>query len=361
MSEGSPTRAGRAGTRRTGTDRAGTNQAGADHAGADHAEADHAEADGAAASADGERLGHGRSGRLTRRRVLGAGLGGLAAVTAAGAGVIELAAHGVLPGRQLVDRLDGACSVASPPLVFSASGHSAAGTFYSRARRREVGYVIAWPPGHRPGAPLPLIVVLHPFGADHLRALTGMSPPQALAIRVDGRPLPPMAMAAADGGPGYWNPHPGDDPMAMVTDELIPLCQRHGLGRRAIGTFGISMGGYGALLLAEKHPRLISAVAAIGPAIWTSYRQARAVNPGAYASAAAFADADAVTHARALNGVAVRVACGASDPFYPGVQALTRALPPGAVTDLSPGCHSYPFFIAQEPPSLAFLGRHLTG
>jgi hypothetical protein len=29
--------------------------------------------------------------------------------------------------------------------------------------------------------------------------------------------------------------------------------------------------------------------------------------------------------------------------------------------DLSQGCHSYPFFVAQELPSLAFLGRHLTG
>ena len=270
-------------------------------------------------------------------------------------------AHGVLPGRQLVDRLDGACSVASPPLVFSAPGPSVSGTFYSRARQREVGYVIAWPPGQRPGTPLPLIVVLHPFGADHLSPLTGMSPPQALALGVDGRALPPMAMAAADGGPGYWNPHPGDNPMAMVIDELIPLCRRHGLGRRAIGTFGISMGGYGALLLAEKYPGLISAVAAIGPAIWTSYGQARGVNAGAYASADAFAAADAVAHAHALAGVAVRVACGLSDPFYPGVRALTRVLPPGAVTDLSRGCHSYPFFVAQEPPSLAFLGRHRTG
>lgn len=298
----------------------------------------------------------------TRRRVLGAGLGGLVAV-AASAGTLELAARGVLPGRQVLDRLDGACSVASPPLVFSAPGPSVSGAFYSRARQREVGYMIAWPPGHRPGAPLPLIVVLHPFGADHLSALTGMSPPQALALQVDGRPLPQVAMAAADGGPGYWNPHPGDNPMAMVIDELIPLCQRHGLGRgrRAIGTFGISMGGYGALLLAEKYPGLISAVAAIGPAIWTSYAQARTVNPGAYASAAAFADADVVTHAHALDGAAIRVACGRSDPFYPGVQALTRVLPRQAVTHLSQGCHSYPFFLSQEPPSLAFLGRHLTG
>jgi pimeloyl-ACP methyl ester carboxylesterase len=305
----------------------------------------------------------GRAGRWTRRRVLGAGVGGLAAVAAAGGGGLELAARGVLPGRQLVDRLDGACLVADPPLVFSAPGPSASGSFYSPARRCQVGYTIAWPPGRRPGTPLPLILALHPFGGDHRRVLTGMSLPQALALRVDGRPLPPMAIAAADGGPGYWNPHPGDDPMAMVIDELVPLCRRHGLGqgRRAIGTLGISMGGYGALLLAEKYPGLISAVAAVGPAVWTSYGQARVVNPGAYASAAAFAGADAVTHARALATVAVRVACGVSDPFYPGVQALARELPPGAVTVLAKGCHSYPFFTAQEPPSLAFLGRDLTG
>lgn len=192
--------------------------------------------------------------------------------------------------------------------------------------------------------------------------LVGLSQAQALALRVNGRPLPPVAMAAADGGRGYWNPHPGDDPMAMVIDEFIPLCQRAGLGRgqRKIATFGISMGGYGAILLAEKFPALIGAVAAIGPAVWTSYQQARAVNPGAYASAQAFAAADAVTHAPALAAVAVRVACGLSDPFCPGVRALASALPRGAVVDISRGCHSYPFFSSQEPASLEFLARHLT-
>ncbi len=71
----------------------------------------------------------------------------------------------------------------------------------------------------------------------------------------------------------------------MLTDELIPLCQRKklGTGKRRIGLLGISMGGYGALLVAEKHPQLIGAAAAISPAIWTSYAQAKAANPGAYA------------------------------------------------------------------------------
>ena len=175
-----------------------------------------------------------------------------------------------------------------------------------------------------------------------------------------------MALVTVDGGTGYWNPHPGDNPQAMLTDEVIPLCLRRGLGAvHRIGVMGISMGGYGALLLAEKRPDLISAAAAISPAIWTSYAQARAANAGAYASAADFAADDAVTHAGALSRVPVRIAAGFGDPFYPGVQALARALPkrtggqPPVVT-FANGCHDSEFFTAQEPASLAFLARHLT-
>jgi pimeloyl-ACP methyl ester carboxylesterase len=168
---------------------------------------------------------------------------------------------------------------------------------------------------------LPLIVMLHAFGADHTSALANMTPAQAVALRIDGEPLAPMAIVTVDGGGGYWNPHPGDDPMAMVINELIPRCQRLGLGRPPyrIGTMGISMGGYGAILFAEKYPRLIAAVAAISPAIWTRYSQANRANSGAYASAADFADDDVVTHADALAGIPVRVASGYSDPFRPGV------------------------------------------
>jgi S-formylglutathione hydrolase FrmB len=122
---------------------------------------------------------------------------------------------------------------------------------------------------------------------------------------------------------------------------------------------GISMGGYGALILAEKYPDTFAAVAAIAPAVWTSYRQARAANPGAYTSAADFAAYDTVTHTSALDGTPVRVASATDDPFHPGVVALAAALPRTATVDFSGGCHTGPFFTAQEPPSLEFLGAHL--
>jgi S-formylglutathione hydrolase FrmB len=278
----------------------------------------------------------------------------------AGATGIELVSHGILPGQQRLDQFDGACSVRSPALVFSPLGDSVTGSFHSPARNRTVGYTIGYPPGHGRGSVLPLVVMLHGFGGNHTNALAGMSPAQAVAVQVDGHGLAPMAMVTVDGGGGYWNPHPGDNPMGMVINELLPLCQKLGLGRppHKVGTMGISMGGYGAIILAEKYPDLFSGVAAISPAIWTSYNEAHSANAGAYASPRTFRSYDAVTHANALAGKPVRVASGDQDPLHPGIEALIQALP-GAVVVVSHGCHTAPFFLSQEPPSLAFLARHL--
>ncbi len=164
---------------------------------------------------------NGPGSRWTRRRVLTLGLAPAAVLACAGIGGTELVSRGVLPGRTLLEKLDGACSVSAPPLAFAPPGPSADGTFYSAARRRTVGYTIA------------------------------------------------------------------------------------------------------------------------------------------FASAAAFAAGDVVAHAAALGRRPVRIASGSRDPFYPGVQALARALPGGAVVAFGPGCHDGSFFAAQEPPSLAFLATHL--
>jgi S-formylglutathione hydrolase FrmB len=282
-------------------------------------------------------------------------------VLAVGATGLELVSRSVLPGRSLLNAVEGACDVAKPTLEFSPPGPAHSGAFFSRARRRSVGYTIAYPPGHGPGDALPLVVALHGYGGNHTNTLSAMSPARALALRLDGAGLAPMAMVTVDGGGGYWNPHPRDDPMGMVVNELVPMCRTMGLGQppQRIGTMGISMGGYGAILFAEKFPALFAAVAAISPAIWTSYAQASAANAGAYSSSAAFAANDAVTHAASLAGKPVRVASGDADPFHPGVEALVQSLPPGAEVVFSSGCHNSPFFTSQELPSLAFLARHL--
>jgi pimeloyl-ACP methyl ester carboxylesterase len=295
---------------------------------------------------------------VDRRRFLVGGLGGLIAVAGGGYELIE---QGVLPGRVRLDQLLGDCSVAGPPLTFARPGPAFTGAFHSKARGRTVGYTIAYPPGHSRGSELPLVISLHGFGGNH-KSGVGIPLVQALAARQAGRALKPMAAVAVDGGGLYWNPHPGDNPMAMLVEELIPLCRRLGLGRSAggIATVGISMGGYGALLLAEKHPQLIAAVSAISPAVWTSYAQARAANSGAFASAADFAEDDVITHASALAQTPLRIASGNDDPFHPGVVALASRLPKSAIVEFTAGCHDGTFFRSQQHQALSFLGEHLT-
>ena len=163
-----------------------------------------------------------------------------------------------------------------------------------------------------------------------------MTPAQALALRVGGLPLPPMALVTVDGGGGYWNPHPGDNPQAMLTDELIPLCQRKGLGtgKRRIGVLGISMGGYGAMPARREAPApdrrgrrdLPGDLDQLRPG---QGRQRRARTPRRPTSRPT---TRSPTPPRSRS-VPVRVASGYGDPFYPGVQTLARALPrnPGGV------------------------------
>jgi pimeloyl-ACP methyl ester carboxylesterase len=297
--------------------------------------------------------------RITRRRVLTAGAGG---VVIAAAGVVELVKSGALPGKGLLDRLDGACSVPAPPETYHASGPTVTGSFFSHARNRTVRYTLAYPPGHDPGSRLPLVLFLYGDGGNQTSTLGGIAPARALAGHVRSGALAPMAIGVADGGRSlYWNAHPGDDPMRMLTDEFIPLCKQHGLGvsPHSIGVLGISMGGYGALLLTETHPNLISAAAVISPAIWTSYEQARAVNAEAFTDAATFTDV--ITHASQLTDVPVRIASGSDDPFHPGVLALARHLPATVHLELNAGCHDDSYFAEQQLPSLQFLGRYLAG
>jgi alpha/beta hydrolase fold len=290
--------------------------------------------------------------RWTRRRLLATGLGGAVAIVASG---FELVDHGVLPGKHALDQIDGTCDVSTPPETFRRPGPTLTGRFHSRARRREVGYTIAYPPGHRVGSNLPLGLYLHADGGSHASPFARLPLARALA----GYGLPAIALVAADGGDLYWHPHPGDDPMAMMFEEVIPMCQRMGLGLDSIGAIGISMGGYGSILFAENYPDRIAACAAISPAIWTSYAQAHDANPGAYTDAQEFARYNAVTHAATLIHTPARVASGSDDPFHPGVVALINQLPAGATTEVIGGCHDTAFFVSQRHASILFLGEHL--
>jgi S-formylglutathione hydrolase FrmB len=181
----------------------------------------------------------------------------------------------------------------------------------------------------------------------------------AQAQIVNGRPIAPIALASIDGGDAYWHPRSdGDDPIAMLLDEYLPMLARRGLRTSVFGVLGWSMGGYGALLLGEIDRRA-TAIAAASPAIWPSYAVARSVNASAFDSAAQWDRYDVVSHARALDGTPVRVDCGRSDPFLPASQVLAHVLRPADSVHLEPGAHDATFWAARGPAQLRFLAARL--
>jgi enterochelin esterase-like enzyme len=269
---------------------------------------------------------------LTRRQALAGGVLGVAAA-AGGAALVQA---GVLPGRYRLARILGACDVALPPATV-APGPTRFGAFRSQRRGRTVGYGVAWPPGSGPGARLPVCLLLHAAAGDHRAPFDRLRMHHHLAEAVGARRVPPFALASADGGGSSWRPGGGDDPFGMLLEELLPLLA--GLGLRtaagAVGVAGWSMGGGGALRLAEAAPERLAAVVATSPAVTAAGEE--------------------VAGAARLRGLAVRVDCGETDPFADAARALAARLPKGAEVHLAKGCHDGVFWQRQAPAQLRFL------
>jgi pimeloyl-ACP methyl ester carboxylesterase len=179
----------------------------------------------------------------------------------------------------------------------------------------------------------------------------------AAYLRAGGRPF---ALALVDAGESYFHPRTsGEDRLAFATIDL-PKLVRDVLGTAVLheALIGMSMGGYGALLAAEREPRRYRAVAVAGPAIFPSYEDERGSVGDAFDSAADFARYDVIAHANALRGRPVRIRCGQRDPFVPGVHAFARACPTADV-QVQPGCHDDGFWRTSAPSLLEFVGRHL--
>ena len=192
------------------------------------------------------------------------------------------------------------------------------GRFYSVRRGVQVGWTVSYPPGWRPGDHVPVAMVLHGYGADHWYAFNELRLQDTQAELARGTPSRPLVVAAADGGNGYWHPRAdGDDPQSMLMDEFLPMVQHMGVSTDRVVAFGWSMGGYGALLLAETYPKRIRRVGAESPAIWPSYAASQDANPSAFDSAADWSAHDVIGHLAELGRIPVRVDCGLSDPFVP--------------------------------------------
>jgi len=163
----------------------------------------------------------------------------------------------------------------------------------------------------------------------------------------------------------------------FFAEEFMPFIERHyrvraGRASRAVG--GISMGGYGALHLAFRHPELFSAVSAHGAALIEKLPPVEVKDPGAggrlrilgtvFGSPPdkAFWDRNSplvLAKTAKLAGLKIYFDCGADDDygFEDGAATLDRILTSRKMPHefhIYPGRHDWPYFAEHLPASLEF-------
>jgi dienelactone hydrolase len=286
---------------------------------------------------------------MPSRRAFLAGAAVLAAV-GAGVGVEEPAIR-----RRVAEAL-----APEPPRPSTSPGPATSGVLASRAMRRDVSWRLARPPGADDAARLPVALVLHGRGGDADSAFRDLWFDRYLATVVRAGSAP-FALASVDGGEdSYWHRRrDGTDAQAMLTDEFLPLLAEQGLATGRFGLLGWSMGGYGALLLAETlGAGRVVAVAADSPALWRRFADSA---PGAFDDAADFAAHDVFAGRPRLSGIPVRIACGESDPFYPAIRQFLPGVPTPAGTDFRAGGHTAALWRSTAEGQLRFLATALHG
>jgi enterochelin esterase-like enzyme len=289
---------------------------------------------------------------LSRRSLLF----GAAGLTAA-AGVT-----GAVEGGRIWRRADALVHPAPEPkssVPATKPGGVVTGAFVSTARGgRRVRWAVAYPAATATDAAIPVALVLHGRGDNYASAFGSHALDRFLAAAVQAG-TPPFALASVDGGDHtYWHRRSnGDDPQRMLTDEFLPLLAQRGLRTATVGLTGWSMGGYGALLLAERlGPERCAAVAVDSPALWL---RASDTAPGAFDDAADYRRNDVFAGRAQLAHIPVRIAIGTSDPFYAATRSFVAGLTPRPATDFSIGGHTVAFWRHSAPVQIRFIGGRL--
>ncbi|MQA60904.1 MAG: hypothetical protein GEU86_05295 [Actinophytocola sp.] len=147
--------------------------------------------------------------------------------------------------------------------------------------------------------------------------------------------------------------------MAMLLEELPRWLRDRGLAGDdglPFACAGVSMGAFGSLLYArrrvERHEPL-AAVAAIAPALITSWRVMRTRN--VFSSRQAWAAVDPLRHPESVRDVRLGVWCGTEDPFIAGARKFIKLTDP-EVAYLAPGGHDGTFITAVAADVVRFLG-----
>jgi S-formylglutathione hydrolase FrmB len=291
-------------------------------------------------------------GGISRRLLLTGGAGSLVVL----AGVAVGGDYEINRHPSLHQRVFGCGS--TPPIPAS-TYRVTTGTTHSAAMKADLPWTVAVPADHTPGQRLPLVLCLPGAGgqADTMTAAVGLPGwASAAGLRLG---------FACPGGEASTYYHPrkdGTNSLAWVTEEFLPMAERRfGMGgsKAARAVLGWSMGGYGALLIAQRRPDLVSAAVGASPAVFPSYVDAITPHADTFDSPADWEQWGLWNRLSDIHEVAVRIDCGNGDPFAPTARQLMHRIP-GAVGAISSGCHDNGFWRRNATAELHFVAAHLS-
>ena len=203
-------------------------------------------------------------------------------------------------------------------------------------------------PGRAPDR-APLLVVLHGQGGSPDLMV---SPELTSELERLGERAPVVLLPDGDEA-SYW--HDRDDGAwgRMVVEEAIPAAaERFGADPSRVAIAGVSMGGFGALHLAERHPARFCSVAAHSPAIFRERPKAGSPFVEAFDDRADFERQDLIERARRIPA-GTWVDIGNRDPFAPAVRELVERMRDPRYREWRGG-HDFTYWIEQTGRWLRF-------
>lgn len=208
----------------------------------------------------------------------------------------------------------------------------------------------------RPEQPKGLVVAMHGLpgaGSDWVRKHGAVG-----AALTSG-----LAIVGVDGSESWWHSRhsgtdAGTDYQGMILDDLLPAVAARGFSTARIGLLGLSMGGYGALLLAERlGVSRCFGVATMSAAVYRTFEEAHRDEETSFDDPADFAAHDILGAAERLAGLPVWLAAGTRDGFLAGNQALASRVTT-AVSVFDDGAHDLAYWSGHIGAAAHFLAAH---
>ncbi len=262
-------------------------------------------------------------------------------------------------------------------------------TFQSKLLNREIRYGLYLPPSYAssPARHYPVLYFLHGLNENEMRwstrGETDLKLDKMIAAGKIGEFIVAIPFAATS---FYTNKRNGGEPWEdMILSEFIPLIEstnRATATRAGRGISGISMGGYGALKIAMKHPDLFGSVSAHSPVLLANLGDARVADR----RLAMFSDLfdqiygintdltyweannpiSLAADTKKFNGLKIYFVCGTEDDygFQVGTKILDDILTKAGYpheAHLYPGNHGWDYAMPHMEASLLFHWKAFSG